>query len=66
MRENSLTIKGMGAVESDSVKLAMKAKNKLHKACEGVSETRERILRWAGTKQNVHGKHESHETVIDF
>ena len=34
MRENSLTVKRMGAVESDSVKSAMKAKDKLHKACE--------------------------------
>ena len=44
----------MGAVESDSVKSARKAKGKLHKACERASETRERAL------------HESHETVIDF
>ena len=33
MRENSLTMKRMGAVESDSVKSARKAKDKLHKAC---------------------------------
>ena len=34
----------MGAVESDSVKSARKAKDKLHKACQRVSETRERTL----------------------
>ena len=32
------------AVESDSVKSARKAKDKLHKAYEGVSETREQTL----------------------
>ena len=37
-------MKRMGAVESDSVKSAMKAKDKLHKACERVSETHERTL----------------------
>jgi len=36
-----LTMKHMGAVESDSVKSARKAKDKLHKACEKASETRE-------------------------
>ena len=51
MRENnSLTIKGMGAVESDSAKLARKAKDKFHKACERASETRERIVH--GQEQN--------------
>ena len=47
-RENSLTMKcmgAMGAVESDSVKSARKVKDKLHKACERASETRERTLR---------------------
>jgi len=39
-------MKHMRAVESDSVKLARKAIDKLHKACERASETRER------TKQN--------------
>ena len=34
----------MGAVESDTVKSAMKVKYKLHKACERESETRERTL----------------------
>ena len=32
------------AVESDSVKSAIKAKDKLHKACERASETREQTL----------------------
>ena len=53
---NSLTMKRMGAVESDSVKSARK--DKLQKACETVSETREQTLH--GQEQNnVHGKHES-------
>ena len=66
MRENSLTMKRMGAVKSDRVKSARKAKDKLHKACER-AETRERTLH--GQEQNnahAYGKHESHETVIDF
>ena len=37
-------MKRMGAVESDSVKSAKKAKDKLHKACQRASETRERTL----------------------
>ena len=37
-------MKRMGAVESDSVKSARKVKDKLHKACERASETRERTL----------------------
>ena len=50
-------MKCMGAVESDSVKSARKAKDKLRKACERASETRERTLH--GQEQNnVHGKHE--------
>ena len=50
-------MKRMGAVESDSVKSAMKAKYKLHKACERESETRERTLH--GQEQNnPYGKHE--------
>jgi len=40
----------MGAVESDSVKSARKAKDKLHKVCERASETRERTLH--GQEQN--------------
>ena len=48
-------MKRMGAVESD----------KLHKACERASQTREQTLH--GQEQNnAHGKHESHKTVIDF
>ena len=47
----------MGAVESDSVKSAMKAKDKLHKAYERESETCERTLH--GQEQNnAYGKHE--------
>ena len=60
-------MKRMGAVESDSVKSARKAKDKLHKACERASETREQTLH--GQEQNnahAYGKHESHEAVIDF
>ena len=41
---NSLTMKCMGAVESDSVKSARKAKDKLDKACERASETCEQTL----------------------
>ena len=37
-------MKRMRAVESDSVKTARKAKDKLHKACERASEIRERTL----------------------
>ena len=44
------TMKRMGAVESDSVKSARKAKDKLHKACERASETCERTLH--GQEQN--------------
>ena len=36
LREKAM--KRMRAVESDSVKSAMKAKDKLHKACERASE----------------------------
>ena len=39
LREKAM--KRMRAVESDCVKSARKAKGKLHKACERVSETRE-------------------------
>ena len=59
----------MGAVESDSVKSARKAKDKLHKAYERASETHEQTLHqiaWAGTKQCTWQAGESHETVIDF
>ena len=37
-------MKHMRAVESDSVKSARKAQDKLHKACERASENRERPL----------------------
>ena len=37
-------MKHMIAVESDSVKSAKKAKDKLHKACQRASETREQTL----------------------
>ena len=37
-------MKRMRAVESDSVKPARKAKDKLHKACKRASEIRERTL----------------------
>ena len=51
-------MKRMRAVETDSVKSARKAKDKLHKACERPSETCERALH--GQEQNrMHmGKHE--------
>ena len=50
-------MKRMGAIESDSVKLARKAKDKLYKACERASETHERTLH--GQEQNnAHGKYE--------
>ena len=39
LREKAM--KRMRAVESDSVKSARKAKDKLHKACQRASETRE-------------------------
>ena len=52
----------MRAVESDSVKSARKAKDKLHKVCERASEIRERNLH-RQEQNNAHGKHESHETV---
>ena len=52
-----LTMKHMGAVESDSVKSARKAKDKLHKACERAPETHEPTLH--GQEQNnAHAKHE--------
>ena len=48
LREKAM--KHMGAVESDCVKSARKAKDKLHKDCERASETRERTLH--GQEQN--------------
>ena len=41
----------MEAVESDSVKSARKAKDKLHKACERASETREQTWHWQEQKR---------------
>ena len=51
-------MKRMGAVESDSVKSASKAKGKLHKACERASETREQICKGRNKAMRVHGKYE--------
>ena len=42
LREKAM--KRMRSVESDSVKSARKAEDKLHKVCERASETRERTL----------------------
>ena len=50
-------MKRMRSVESDSVKSARKATDKLHKACERASETRERTL-YRQEQNNAHGKHE--------
>ena len=50
-------MKRMGAVESDSVKSARKAKGKLHKACERAPETHERTLH-EQEQNNAQGKHE--------
>ena len=61
LREKAM--KRMRAVESDSVKLARKAKDKLHKACERASETRERTLH-RQEQNNAHGKHERVCTVL--
>ena len=55
LREKAM--KRMRAVESDSVKSARKAKDKLHKACERALETRERTLQ-GQERNNAHGKHE--------
>ena len=46
-------MKRMRAVESDCVKSARKAKDKLHKACERASEICERILH----RQEQNGMH---------
>ena len=51
-------MKCMRAVESNSVKSARKAKDKLHKACERVSDICEQTLHRQEQKQNAHGKHE--------
>ena len=59
-------MKRLGVIESDSVKSARKAEDKVHKACERASETRERTL--LGQEQNRMrmASIESHETVINF
>ena len=44
-------MKRMGAVESDSVKSARKAKGKLNKAGERASESRERL--WEGRNKTM-------------
>ena len=49
--------KRMRLVESDSVKSARKAKDKLHKVCERASETRERTL-YRQEQNNAQSKHE--------
>ena len=51
----------MTAVESDSAKSARKAKDKLHKACEGASEICEQTLH-RYEQNNAHGKHESQDS----
>ena len=56
-------MKRMRAVESDSVKSARKTKDKLHKACERVSEIRERSLH-RQEQSNAHGKHESRDRLV--
>ena len=56
-------MKRMRAVESDSVKSARKAKDKLHKACERASEIRERTLHRNKTECAWQAC-EGHETVI--
>ena len=54
-------MKRMGAVESNSVKSARKAKDKLHKACERASETCKRTLH--GQVQNRMRMALKHERV---
>ena len=60
--ECNLREKTMRAVESDSVKSARKAKDKLHKACERASEIRERTLHWQEQNRMCMASM-SHETV---
>ena len=64
-------MKRMGAVESDSVKSARKAKDKLHKACERVSETHEqtkqcacRSMRESQDSDRISSQHTSTITCI--
>ena len=56
LREKAM--KRVRVVESGSVKSAKKAKDKLHKACERVSEICEQILHRQEQKQNAQVKHE--------
>ena len=54
----------MGAVESDSVKSARKTRDKLHKACERASETRERTLhRQERNRMHMVSMRESRDSV---
>ena len=56
-------MKHMRAVESDSVKSANKAKDKLHKACQRASETRERTLqRQKQTKMHMASTRQSRDS----
>ena len=57
---NSLTMKRMGAIESDSVKPPRKAQDKLHKACERASETANFCM---GRNKTMHMR--KHERVSD-
>ena len=56
----------MRAVESDSVKLVRKVKDKLHKACERASETCEQTLHGQEQNRMRIASIESHETVFSF
>ena len=60
LREKAM--KRMTAVESDSVKSARKAKDKLHKAYERASEIRERTLH-RQEQNRMHMASMSHKTV---
>ena len=60
LREKAM--KRMRAVESDSVKSARKAEDKLHKACERASEIHERTLH-RQEQNRMHMASMSHETV---
>ena len=57
-------MKRMRAVESDSVKSARKAKDKLHKACERTSEIRERTLHRHGKHERVTRQSSQHTSAI--
>ena len=55
-------MKRMGAVESDSVKSAMKPKDKLHKVCERASETCERTLHGQNKTMRMASMRESRDS----